>query len=279
MQDTLSAVLDLVRQQTGVDFSRYRVATMQRRVRNHMLAIGVPETAEYVRRLQESRETALSLLGHLTIKVSAFYRNPVAFDALRLQVLPELARQAAHRPLTIWSAGCGRGEEAYTLAMLCDAANIDCRIVATDIDEAALAAARDGLYDAMSLETMPTDLRERYTEPVSHRGRSMVRVHGRLRDAITFVRHDLTVAPVPAPGTFDLLCCRNVLIYLQRDLHETVMARLRQAVREGGFLCLGEAEWPTTEVMTSLCPLPRATRLFRASPLMGTPPTFHPGSR
>lgn len=264
MVETLPAVLDLVRSRTGVDFTRYRVATMQRRVQNHMVSTGLSAPREYLALLQQSPEAADALLERLTIKVSAFYRNPVTFDAMRESVLPELAAARGDMPLRVWSAGCSRGEEAYTLAMLLDDAGINGHILATDIDATALRSAQQGMYDPVSLATLPADLAMRYFEPAVLNARPAMRVLDSIRARVEFIRHDVTSHAAPPPGQFDLLCCRNVLIYLQRDLHQMVLQKLRHAVVDGGYLCLGEAEWPSPDIMASLSPLPRKTRLFRA---------------
>jgi chemotaxis methyl-accepting protein methylase len=263
MVETLSVVLQLVRDRTGVDFSQYRRATVERRVHNHMVSIGTPAPADYLALLQSSEEATFALLERLTIKVSSFYRNPATFDEMRSRVIPELmAFRTA--PLRVWSAGCSRGEEAYTIAMLMSEAGADGSIIATDIDEKALEVGEAGLYEANSIATLPSDLAERYLEPVSLHGRPVLRVVDSIRARVRFLRHDVTKDAAPAPGEFDLLSCRNVLIYLQRDLHHAVLRTLRDSIAAGGFLCLGEAEWPAPDIMASLSPFPRKTRLFRA---------------
>ena len=267
MVETLPVVLQLVRDRTGVDFSQYRLATMQRRVQNHMVSVGTAAPAEYLAFLQSSEDATQALLERLTIKVSSFYRNPVTFDEMRASVIPELAVFRKSQ-LRVWSAGCSRGEEPYTIAMLLDAAGLEGVVIATDIDAKALDVARTAIYEQQSVATLPADLAERYLEPAMTNGRPAFRVVDAVRARVHFHRHDLTKDPVPAPGEFDLIACRNVLIYLQRDLHHAVLHTLRASVTAGGFLCLGEAEWPTTDIMASLSPFARKTRLFRA---IGTP--------
>jgi chemotaxis methyl-accepting protein methylase len=265
--ETLPAVLDLVKERTGVDFTRYRQSTMQRRVQNHMVSTGVSVPADYLAFLHGSNDATDALLERLTIKVSSFYRNPLTFDELRSRVLPELAASRPGAPLNIWCAGCGRGEEAYTLAMLLDEAALDGTVIATDIDAGALRAAVAGVYEPHSIASLPSDLVERYLEPLEINGRTAWRAPQSLTSRIRFARHNVTVDPIPEPGLFDLLCCRNVLIYLQREPHQSALHRLRASVADGGYLCLGEAEWPSSDVMKTLVPLARKTRLFRAKSL------------
>lgn len=263
MIETLPVVLQLVRDRTGVDFSQYREATMQRRVQNHMVSLGATVPSEYLAILQGSDDATFALLERLTIKVSSFYRNPATFDEIRARVIPELVA-FRNAPLTIWSAGCSRGEEPYTMAMLLEEAGVEGSVLATDIDAKALRVAEDAVYEASSIAALPEDLRARYLESVVVRGKPAYRVVDSVRARVRFQRHDLTKEPSPAPAQFDLLSCRNVLIYLQREMHHQVLRSLRSSLLPGGFLCLGEAEWPTTDIMASLSPFPRKTRLFRA---------------
>ena len=175
MVETLPVVLQLVRDRTGVDFSQYRLATMQRRVQNHMVSVGTAAPAEYLAFLQSSEDATQALLERLTIKVSSFYRNPATFDEIRASVIPELA-VFRNAPLRVWSAGCSRGEEPYTIAMLLEAAGIEGVVMATDIDAKALDVARNAVYEQQSFGTLPADLAERYLEPSTVHGRPAFRV-------------------------------------------------------------------------------------------------------
>ena len=259
--DALPRVLEIVRDHTGIDFSVYRTATIRRRVLNHMTAVGIPQTLDYLHFLEHGTDASAGLVERLTIKVSSFYRNPPAFDALRYVVLPQLSLQREHAPLRIWSAGCGRGEEAYTSAMLLEEASVPGEVIATDIDTSALRDAESATFDIRATETLPGTLARRFLTPV---GTDRVRVVNAVRHRVHFFRHDLTVDAPPGPDSFDLLYCRNVLIYLQRDTHLRILRMLCSRVAEGGYLALGEAEWPPPSLMATLQPLHRRTRLFRA---------------
>jgi chemotaxis methyl-accepting protein methylase len=263
------AILQLLCERTGADLSRYRPSTVSRRVLNRMISVGSSTFEHYLALLRADEHEALRLLDRVTIKVSRFYRNPVTFDALRGTVLPNLAAQSRGRPLRIWSAGCGCGEEPYTLAMLLHEAGIPGDVLATDIDPGALASAARGRYPSAALTELPLELRSRYLTMAD--GYYIVRQP--VRDRVRFSRHDLT-ADSPPPGggaAFDLVACRNVLIYFARAPQEGAMRALRACLADGGYLCLGEAEWPSPTVAPSLEALSLKTRIFRA---VATPPAW-----
>lgn len=253
------AVLAATHERTGADLRQYRAPTLVRRVRNRMISVGARDFGEYLERLRADEAEAWALLGRVTIKVSRFYRNVIVFDALRDCVLPTLARLRGRAPLEIWSAGCGCGEEPYTLAMLLEDAGIPGTIRATDIDPAALEAAARGRYRAAALDELPAILSERFLEAD---GDEFV-VAAAVRARVRFARHDLT-ATAPREARFDLVCCRNVLIYLEPEVQLRALQSLHRAVAPNGYLCLGEAEWPPAPVADVLEALPHKTRIFRA---------------
>lgn len=256
----LPAILRLLRERIGTDFSCYRPATVRRRITNRMICAGVESLGKYLELLQTVDDEALRLLERITIKVSRFYRNKPAWDRLRADILPRLA--AEHGAVRVWSAGCGCGEEPYTLAMLMEDAGIDGSIVASDLDPAALETALAGRYADGALEELPEELRARFLLP-SDAGRYSVA--GSLRWRVRHVRHDLTAAQAaPAGAPFDLICCRNVLIYFDRDMQAQVLDGLCDALRPGGYLFLGEAEWPMPQLAGRLSACDRPARIFRA---------------
>lgn len=258
----LDAILDLVRAVTGFDFAHYRRATMSRRVRNRMARIGVKTLPGYLEILRGSRAEAMQLLACLTIKVSRFYRNAAAFDLVRDTVLPTLASAAGRRPLRLWSAGCGRGEEAYTLAMLLESLQIPGEVQASDIDQGALDQAFEAIYGDEALHELPQALRDRFLE--AGPGPRTWKVRDDVRRRVTF-RHQNLAAPAGRHTMrFDLICCRNLLIYLDRPAQEAMLARLAAALAPEGFLLLGEAEWPSNDAMRALQVVANRSRLFRA---------------
>jgi chemotaxis methyl-accepting protein methylase len=257
-------ILQLLRERTGTDFASYRLPTVARRTVNRMISVGATTYADYLEFLRQREGEAARLLEHVTIKVSRFYRHAPTFDALRREVIPTLARQVNDRPMTVWSVGCGCGEEPYTLAMLFAEAGVNGVIEATDIDPSALQRAAHGYYADAALFELPRDLRERYLV----RSAGFLEVSPLLREQVRFSRHDiLSSQPAPASGAFDLVCFRNVLIYLGHEVQELALDAVRRAVRPEGYLCLGEAEWPSPSIATTLTPLAHDTRIYRAAQL------------
>jgi chemotaxis methyl-accepting protein methylase len=264
---TLRAILSELRERTGTDFSIYRPAMVERRIRNRMISLGLTDLRMYLARLQSTPSEPQHLLERITIKVSRFYRNQAAFETLYSEVLPALVARNPRRPLRIWSAGCAHGEEPYSLALLLAELGREDVVEATDLDPGALERARAGVYPPEALEELPPHLRERYFEP-TRSGRSLVyRVSSLLRTRVRFRQHDLTATNDGETfGPFDLVTCRNVLIYLQRDAQQRVFQDLRNRVAEGGVLCLGEAEWPPPAHERNLSIVDRKNRIFWFAP-------------
>ncbi|HKO87523.1 MAG TPA: protein-glutamate O-methyltransferase CheR [Burkholderiales bacterium] len=256
-------IIALVRDRTGVDFSVYRRTTVQRRIGNRMISVGAASFDTYLALLKADPLEAPRLLERLTIKVSRFYRNARSFDYLAQAVLPALIRARSGKPLTLWSAGCGCGEEAYTLAMLLDQAGVEGEVRATDIDPPSLAIAREGIYRREALDELPPILRETY---LSEQG-DQFEVRQALRRRVHFSFHDLTgTVPPPASTPFDLVSCRNVLIYLRQDAQRMVFETLIGAIAPQGYLYIGEAEWPLPDMVARLKPMAHRTQIFHLQP-------------
>jgi chemotaxis methyl-accepting protein methylase len=257
----VATVLNIVRERTGVDFSSYRPAMLERRIANRLSAAGAADRSDYLQRLLGSADESFRLVERITIKVSRFYRHAHTFDYLRDTILPELGRARAGVPLRIACVGCGAGEEPYTFAMLLEQAGLEGVIHAFDLDTSALDTAKAGRYPVSATAELPTALRDAWLEPIVIHGETRYRVPDNLRARVSFARGDITDS---VPGIdYDLVSCRNVLIYLQRSAQARATGYLLEMIRDGGVLCLGEAEWPLPECLTQLEPLPHRTRLFR----------------
>jgi chemotaxis methyl-accepting protein methylase len=262
----LARILAAARERSGVDFDGYRSSTLERRVRSRMLAVSASSYAEYLRCLRQEPGEIDILLDRLTIKVSRFFRNGHAYRRLQQIMLGWRGDAGRDDRFRIWSAGCGHGEEPYSLAMLLSELPGPApagTICATDIDERALAVARAGSYPAESFEEAPAGLRSRYLVDSGHPTRRH-RVADQVASLVTFMLHDLTAAARPPwEGEFHLICCRNVLIYLTPAVQRRVLELLLGSLAPGGHLCLGKAELPCSSLQPLFEVVDRSARIFR----------------
>jgi chemotaxis protein methyltransferase CheR len=204
--------------------------------------LGLEQNAFLARLLANEPAAVTALVESAVVGETYFFRHPEQIEAMRALVLDVAPKD---RPLTIWSAGCATGEEPYTLAMaLLDAGRAGCpdRVVATDVSERALEVARRGVYGEWSLRRLHPAIRARHFDP-DRDGRLSVRAA--VREHVDFRRGNLIRDPAPATG-FDLVVCRNVLIYFTAETAAAVTARLLEAVRPGGMLVVGPVEVPFT---------------------------------
>jgi two-component system CheB/CheR fusion protein len=242
--DEFSALLERVRERSGIDFSTYKTATIIRRLRGRMSATRNASLADYAKQLDRDGQEYARLISSLLIKVTEFFRDPKVFQHLRTNTLPMLIDDARKegRQLRVWSAGCSTGEEAYSLAItLAEAmdeaeASLDVRVFATDIDSAAVGFARRGLYPPAALQRVPAPILERYFIKAD----GGYEVAKSLRSMMTFGEHDLGArAPFPR---IDLILCRNVLIYFTQPMQRTALETFGFSLRDDGRLVLGPSE-------------------------------------
>ena len=243
-QDSLElrALKEQIRNQSGLFCEGYKEKCLRRRLAVRMRARGVHRYAEYAALLEADPAEYQTLLNTVTINVSKFFRNPEVWDVVRTIVLPDLFRE--RRPIRAWSAGTATGEEPYTLAMLvrehaAEHGNVDpalVEILATDIDEPALQKARAASYPELALVETPAEAKARWFEP----GGPPYRVRPEIRRMVRFSQGDLIRDP--APESLDLVFCRNVFIYFERELQEELLVRFVDALRPGGWLVLGKVE-------------------------------------
>jgi len=252
-----------MRDSRGFDFTGYKRTSLMRRVRHRMDQAGYATYEQYLDVLQASSDEFAALFNTILINVTAFFRDPEAWDFISDEVIPRmLAERGPDDPIRVWSAGCASGQEPYTLAMLLvkamesDSFSQRVKIYATDIDEEALAEARTASYDAKAVEGVPQDLLARYFEQVNSR----YVVHKDLRRTVIFGRNDLvTDAPI---SRVDLLVCRNTLMYLNAETQRNVLGRLHFALAPQGTLFLGHAEMLLSH-SDRFTPLNLKNRIFR----------------
>ena len=243
MGDGLAKIIDLLRKKTSHDFALYKEGTLGRRIERRMALAGIEDSDRYLELLTKDPAELQRLADDLLINVTRFFRDATAFELLAEKIVPEFVRaQPPDRPIRIWVAGCSTGEEAYSIAMLfleeiaAAQRNMKLQIFATDIDEDAVAFAREGLYPpSIEADVSPARL-TRFFAKEDHG----YRVSRELRAAIVFSVHDL-VADAPF-SRLDLISCRNLLIYLRPEVQQKVLSLFHFALREGGILFLGASE-------------------------------------
>lgn len=239
---TVSTLLNLLRQNSGIDFANYKEGTLQRRIARRIQAREVADLPAYLQLCQQDATELDNLARDALISVTSFWRDPEAFNALAALVTERLQAKPPDEPIRIWVAGCATGEEAYSLAMLYAEAlgeRMDeepLQIFATDLDMEALAIARRGIYPASAVVDLPPALLQRYFKPFG----AQHEFSRRLRERVVFSRQDVTRDP-PLPR-MDLISCRNLLIYLKPDAQARVMAAFHYALKPDGLLLLGRSE-------------------------------------
>jgi two-component system CheB/CheR fusion protein len=263
------ALLDYLKRSRGFDFTGYKRSTLVRRVSKRMHEVGIDDYVAYQDYLEVHPDEFAFLFNTILINVTAFFRDPAAWQYLAAELLPALlASKRPSQPIRIWSAGCASGEEAYTLAILLaealgeEAYRRRVKVYATDIDEEALGAARRAVYSPRDVETVPQALRERYFERQGTRHA----FRPELRRSVIFGRHDLVQdAPI---SRIDLLVCRNVLMYLNAETQSRVLARLHFGLAPEGYLFLGKAEMLLSHA-DLFTPVDLRQRIFRKAPGLG----------
>ncbi len=238
-----AGLLEYLLNARGFDFHGYKPASLSRRIRKRMEAVGLDSFAAYQDYLEVHPDEFATLFNVILINVTGFFRDQAAWDAVRTTAVPQIIDgKAPNDPIRAWSAGCATGEEAYTIAMVLAEAlgpaqfSERVKIYATDVDEEALNTARQGAYQERQIEGIPPDLLSKYFEHLD----GLYFFRKDLRRHLIFGRHDLiNDAPI---SRIDLLSCRNTLMYLNAETQARVLSRLHFALNDGGFLLLGRAE-------------------------------------
>jgi chemotaxis protein methyltransferase CheR len=230
--DDFTRFCEAVRALCGVDLLQYKRAQMERRIRTWTARRGTEHLTDYARRLKGDAEELDAFLDRVTINVSQLWRHPEQWRALAENILPELAARGRVRA---WSAGCSYGAEAYTLAAVCrdviPATRVE--IVGTDLDRRMVERARKGSFTPEDARGAPAASLERWFPE----GQAVQE----LRRMMRFDAGDLLRMPV-ARASYDLVICRNTVIYFTEDVRDALHARLTDALKPGGYLVVGTSE-------------------------------------
>jgi two-component system, chemotaxis family, CheB/CheR fusion protein len=268
----LREILALLRAHTGHDFSQYKRATLLRRIGRRMQVNVVIDLPTYLGVLRSYPDEAKALLSDLLISVTNFFRDRSVWQALETAIPSLFARAGASDQMRVWVVGCATGEEAYSIAMLLHehASTSDqppaIQVFATDIDEEAIAVARQGLYpDTIEADISPERLQRFF---IAEQGYYQIKKE--IRDLVLFAPHNLLRDP--PFSKLDLITCHNLLIYLNRDVQEQILQLFHFVLRPEGHLLLGASE--STDSVPSL-----SRRSTRASGYSSATPCRSPPCR
>ncbi|MFJ4386231.1 CheR family methyltransferase [Pseudomonas sp. NPDC089408] len=263
----LEEILLQLRSTTGHDFQHYKRATVLRRIERRLHVTGQADLGAYLRYLEEHADESAQLLADMLIGVTNFFRDREAFEALERHVLPQLVSEPEPNEsageIRIWSAGCSTGEEAYSLAMLVseqlavEQRASQVQVFATDLDERAIGIARGGSYpEAIITDVPPSRLRQFFVKEDQH-----YRVRKEIREKVLFARHNLLSDP--PFSQINLIVCRNLLIYLDREIQQDILRMFHFALRPGGYLFLGSSE--SADIAAELfAVVDKRNRIYRA---------------
>ncbi len=262
----LDLLLRQLQEDMGLDLRQYKPNYLRRRIGVRMRAAGCSDYLEYRRLVRRDREEGGRLINDLTINVTEFFRDEDVYAVIREEVIPRLIRdkrESGTRSLRAWSAGCASGEEPYSLSVLFldalsrerDAGEWALRITATDLDDKAIAKAREGVYESVKMP--PGLLLDDYFEP-REGGLAVKEGVGR---PVRFLCLDIMQRP--PLRHLDLILCRNVLIYFEREKQQHILEIFKRCLRPGGFLVLGKSEAILGAGGGGLLALNRRERVYR----------------
>ncbi len=242
----LAVFQKILYEQSGIVLTDGKRALVESRVTQRLRALGMDSFHTYLEYLAKDSagDELVQLIDVISTNITNFFREPDHFELLDRQV-EKWAEEGQHK-LRIWSAACSTGEEPYTIAMTVHKHimkhRLDLKILATDISTRVLARAKEGVYDEDRLVQVPAEMKSRYFRPSVGHGAGKYEVASQLKDLMMFHRLNFTVFPYPIKGVFDVIFCRNAMIYFDRDLREKMVLEFARLLRPGGMLMIGHAE-------------------------------------
>lgn len=250
----LKQLLEYVCQMRGIDFSLYRQATVSRKLELRLQETRCRDYRTYFSFLKANPDELQVLVRTLTIKVSNFFRNPVVFELLSSSVFPELIAEFGF--LEAWSLGCANGEEPYSVAMIAheyrsqENLSFVCRIQGTDVDPEAVGKAVYGEYSDEELFETKRKYIDAYFKRLPHQfgsclGHERYQINDEIKSMVSFSSDNIMnilLHKRASLGRYNIILCRNVLIYLNRDMQEEMISAIGDILYNKGYLVIGEAE-------------------------------------
>ena len=243
--EDLNQILENINKQTGYDFREYRKSTIIRRVKRRMNTVKVPTYKDYLNVLETKNDEYKNLIDDLTINVTDFFRDPEVFEILEENVFPQIIdtkKQINQNNIKVWCIGCATGEEVYSIAislnefLLRNTGNFIFSVLGTDIDSKCIERAISGKYSYSAISKIENKLLEKYF----HQDDKSCFIKDDIKKFVKFEKHDLIQDEIQY--SFDLILCRNLLIYFLRELQEKVLVKMCNILNQDGFLVLGKSE-------------------------------------
>lgn len=236
MLDDYLEFIQKVNKKYDIDLSLYKETQMKRRITTLRDKRGFSSYVQYYEAMNKDVELQIEFIDRLTINVSEFFRNIKRWDVLKDKVIPHISHNKSR--ISIWSAACSTGEEPYSIAILFKEyfPHVQIEILATDIDDKALSKAKEGLYFEQSLKEVPPSLKQKYFTKTQ----AKYKVDPALRRNITFKKHNLLAERYPT--NYDLIICRNVLIYFTDEAKEQIYTGFSNSLINQGVLFVGSTE-------------------------------------
>lgn len=267
------ALLTKLHDEKGLDFTQYKPATLLRRINSRLLRHDFKTCDEYLRLLDKDPKEYDELINAITINVTDFFRNPESFEAIDRIVIPRIIaskKEHQHWIIRAWSCGCSTGDEPYTLAMiflekLGNAVDrFKLTIIGSDIDDNALDTAKNTTYMADRIKGIPTPLINKYFEKLHG---DEYRIKHSLKRNVQFYRHDV-IKDRPFMHC-DVILCRNLLIYFNKELQEETLLKFYECLNPGGYLVLGMVESLTGSAEGRFENVDNKLRIYRKSERVG----------
>jgi chemotaxis protein methyltransferase CheR len=243
---------EFIYQKSGINLHEGKKELLKARLMKYLRHSGFRSIGEYYKYLVQNDDTGeecVNLLDTVSTNLTYFFREPKHFQFLNQVAFPDLAKRLHGRPkktITLWSAGCSSGEEPYSLAMTClerqwECGGVDAQILATDISTKMLGKALEGIYPEDRLENISYEVKRRYFQRGVGSWKGYYRTKPVLRQLIRFGRLNL-VDPFPENKGFDIIFCRNVMIYFDKPTQERIVQKFHLALNEKGYLFIGHSE-------------------------------------
>ncbi|AJD91303.1 chemotaxis protein CheR [Jeotgalibacillus malaysiensis] len=236
MSNDYTGFVSYIKNKTGIDLSLYKEAQMKRRLTSLYEKKGYSSFTDFSTALSSEQNLLDEFLDRMTINVSEFYRNQKRWEILEQKIIPGLLK--THKPLKVWSAACSTGEEPYSLAMVLNQfpKGSYSHILATDLDKIAIEKAKIGLYAERALAEVPSKIKQEYFT----RQGSFYQVSDRIKGQVRFKQQNLLKDRFDT--SYDLIVCRNVMIYFTEEAKEALYHKFSQSLRPGGILFVGSTE-------------------------------------